>query len=97
VKAFRTLAQDSTYFDYRYVLVSLTRRRGLTQGVLGDPAGAAAGTRRAVGLCGGLQLRSGSDLFETACAHAALAGLAGQTGSGVTAAEGEVEATSAMH
>jgi len=36
------------------------------------------------------------DLFETACCHAALAGLAGRAGSGVLAAEGEIEAARAM-
>jgi hypothetical protein len=34
--------------------------------------------------------------FETACCHAALAGLAGRAGSGVSAAEGEIEAARAM-
>jgi hypothetical protein len=97
VKAFRTLAQDSTYFDYRYVLICLTRRRGLTQGVLGDAAGAAAGNRRAVELCGGLLLRSGFDLFVPGYSNAALAGRARQTGAGGTAAQGKGEGPSAMH
>jgi hypothetical protein len=35
-------------------------------------------------------------LFETACCHAALAGLAGRTGSGVSADEGQDEAARAM-
>ena len=72
------------------------RRRGLTLRDLGDPAGAAADVRRALRLCDGLPPRSGRDLFETACCHAALAGLAGRAGSGVSAAEGEAEAARAM-
>ena len=36
------------------------------------------------------------NLFEVACCHAALAGLAGRAGSGVPAAEGEAEAAKAM-
>jgi eukaryotic-like serine/threonine-protein kinase len=36
------------------------------------------------------------DFFELACCHAALAGLAGRAGSGVSAAEAEAEAAKAM-
>ncbi len=86
--------QNPTNTGHRYVLVSSIRRRGLTGGDLGDPAGASADVRRALGLCEGPL--SGWDLFETACCHAALAGLAGQAGSGVSAAEGEAAAAKAM-
>ena len=54
---------------------------------LGDAAGAVADTRRALGLYDGLAARSGEEWFETACCHAALEGLAGRPGSGVSAAE----------
>ena len=37
----------------------------------------------------GLPSRTGEDLFEEGCCHALLAGLAGQDGAGVSAAEGE--------
>ncbi len=73
------------------------RRRGLALRDLGDTAGAAADTRRALKLCDGILPRFGWDLFETACCHAALAGLAGRAGSGVSAAEGEDEAARAIH
>ena len=84
--------------DYmgRFVTVDSTMRRGLTLRELGDHAEAAADTRQALRMCDGLPPLSGSDLFETACCHAALAGLAGRAGSGVSAAEGEEEATKAM-
>jgi hypothetical protein len=59
-------------------------------------AGAAADARRALELWEGLPSRTGQDWFETACAHAALAGLAGRSGSGVSAAEGITEADAAM-
>ena len=44
-------------------------------------------TRGGLGLYDGLQWRSGEEWFETACCHAALEGLAGRPGSGVSAAE----------
>jgi tetratricopeptide (TPR) repeat protein len=85
-----------TSFSYRHVIVSALRRRGQTLRDLGDPAGAAADLRRAIGLCEGLLPRAEESLFEQACCHAALAGLAGLSGSGVSAAEGEEEAARAM-
>jgi hypothetical protein len=47
-------------------------------------------------LSAGLSKRSVWDLFETTCCHAALAGLAGRAGSGVSAAEWEIEAARAV-
>jgi hypothetical protein len=44
----------------------------------------------------GLPSRPGEEWFETACARAALAGLASRDGSGVSAAEGKAEADQAM-
>jgi serine/threonine-protein kinase len=79
--------------ERRFWLVTSIRRRALT---LGDPAGAAADARRALELSYGLSPGSVWDLFETACCHAALAGLAGRTGSGVSADEGEIEAVRAV-
>ena len=77
--------------------VDSTMRRGLTLRELGDHAEAAADTRQALRMCDGLPPLSGSDLFETACCHAALAGLAGRAGSGVSLQpSGEEEATKAM-
>jgi hypothetical protein len=80
---------------HRYFMVRVVRGRGLTRGELGDPAGAADDARRAIGLSEGLS-PSLWNLFQTACCHAALAGLAGRAGSGVSAAEGSEEATRAM-
>src|SRR5262249_18590476 len=57
------------------------RGRGLARRDLGDLAGAATDARRAVELWDGLPSRTGAQWFEIACAHAALAGLAGQAGS----------------
>jgi tetratricopeptide (TPR) repeat protein len=70
-------------------------RRGLALLDLGDPAGAATDVRRALALCEGLEPLP-NHLYETACGHAALAGLAGRPGSGVSAAEGEKAAERAM-
>jgi serine/threonine-protein kinase len=87
---------SSTNKELRYWLAASIRRRGLTVRDLGYPAGAAADARRALGLCIGLSPGSVWDLFETACCHAALAGLTGRAGSGVSAAEGEIEAARAV-
>ena len=70
--------------------------RGLARRALGDPAGAAADVRHALRLSEGLRLPEGHAAFAIACAHAALAGLAGQEGTGVSAAEGKAHADQAM-
>ncbi len=88
--------EDPTNINYSYTLVCSMRRRGLTLRDLGDPSGAAADTRRALGLCDGLPHRSGVHIFETACCHAALAGLGGRAGSEVSADEGKIEAARAI-
>jgi serine/threonine-protein kinase len=80
----------------RCLLACSIRRRGLTLSDLGDPAGAAAEARRALGFCDRLGLRSVSELFESACCHAALFGLAAATGSGVSPGQGRTEANRAM-
>jgi serine/threonine-protein kinase len=72
------------------------RCRGLARGDLGDRAGAAADAGRALGLFDELPWRSGYEWYETACCHAALAGLAGSAGSGTSAGSGPAEADRAM-
>jgi hypothetical protein len=63
---------------------------------LTDPAGAGDDTRRALAFYEGLASRSAENSFGTACCHGALAGLAGQQGSRVSAAEALNEADVAM-
>src|SRR5262249_20088051 len=70
--------------------------RGLARRALGDPAGAAADVRQALRLSEGLRLPDGHAAFAIACSHAALAGLAGQAGTRVSAAEGKAHADQAM-
>jgi tetratricopeptide (TPR) repeat protein len=70
--------------------------RGRARRALGDPAGAAADVRHALRLSEGLRLPEGYTIFQIACAHAALAGLAGQEGTGVSAAEGMAHAAQVM-
>ena len=70
--------------------------RGRARRALGDPAGAAADVRLALRLSEGLRLPEGYAAFRIACSHAALAGLAGQEGTGVSAAEGKANADQAM-
>jgi tetratricopeptide (TPR) repeat protein len=89
--------EDPKTSGYRSGLAENCLNRGLARRALGDPAGAAADLRRAVALYGALPPpRSGTDLFLSACAHAALAGLARQAGAGVSTAVGSSEAESAM-
>jgi hypothetical protein len=78
---------------YRSGLASGVRQLGLARAAAGDLAGAVADARKALSLYEGLPSRTVEDWFETACVHAALAGLAG---SGVPAAEAEREADAAM-
>jgi serine/threonine-protein kinase len=92
----RLVEEDPRTTMYRSHLAYSSRRRGLALGDLGERAGAAADGRRALTLFDGLPSRSGEEWFETACCHAALLGLAGRDGAGVSAAEGEEEATRAM-
>jgi serine/threonine-protein kinase len=81
---------------YRSHLAHGLRLRGRVRRELGDPAGAAADARRALGLYDGLPARSGVEWYETACCHATLAGLAGAPGSGVPVGGGPAEAERAM-
>jgi tetratricopeptide (TPR) repeat protein len=69
---------------------------GLVRRALGDPAGAAADARRAVELFDAVPQWSGEVWFLSACAHAALAGLAAREGSGVSAAEATSQAETAV-
>jgi hypothetical protein len=80
----------------RNFLAECHLNRALFRRALGGPAGATADARRAVELFDALPLRSGRVWFDSACAHAALAGLAGREGSGVSAAEATSEAETAV-
>ncbi len=71
-------------------------RLGQVRSAMNDPAGAAAAWKRACAHHGALKSLSGADRFLLACCHAGLAGLAGRNGSGVSVAEGAVEAAEAM-
>jgi serine/threonine protein kinase/tetratricopeptide (TPR) repeat protein len=92
----RLIKENPTIPWYRDFLAGTLRRRSLVVLGLGDPAGAAADARRALGLYDMQGPPSVGRSFSMACAHAALASLAGRAGSGVSAAEGEIEAARAM-
>ena len=81
---------------YRAVLADSHLNRGLACRALGEPAGAATDIRQAAALLDSQTSPSGEFCFLSGCAHAALAGLAGQAGSGVPAAERPSEAERAM-
>jgi serine/threonine-protein kinase len=70
--------------------------RGMTRRALGDFAGSAADIRRALKLLGEQPQWWYWQCLRSAWYHSALAGLAGQPGSGVSAAEGASEAETAM-
>jgi serine/threonine protein kinase/tetratricopeptide (TPR) repeat protein len=79
----------------RVILVGARWRHGLALRDLGDFALAASAFRQALSMCENLA-EWPQCLYETACCHAALAGLAGRPESGVSAAEGQREADEAM-
>jgi len=89
----RLILEDTTNPLFRYYLAYPLWRRALT---LRDLAGAAADLRRALKSFDSLPRQWGQALFETACCHAALAGLAGRAGSGVSVDDGEIEAARAI-
>ncbi len=92
----RLVQENPTTTEYRSALAWSLRHRGLARRDLGEPAGARADARRALGLLEAMSSRSGEQWFETACCHAALCGLAGRDGAGVSAADGEDEAAKAI-
>jgi tetratricopeptide (TPR) repeat protein len=81
---------------YRYNLAENYLNLGLARRDLGDPAGAVADLRRALGQYDALPLGTASDWFLVARSHAALSGLAGRDGSGLSPAEATSEAETAM-
>jgi serine/threonine-protein kinase len=81
---------------YRGRLATSLLARSMCRRELGDAADAAADAGKALALWDSLPERSGEEWFETACAHAILASLAGQTGSDVAAAEVSAEVEAAM-
>jgi tetratricopeptide (TPR) repeat protein len=82
--------------EYVYALLAPLWRRGLARRDLGDLAGAVAEIRRALELSKGLPQHNIRYVFERACSHAALAGLAERAGSGVSGDEAKAAATEAM-
>ena len=82
--------------QYRSYLAYSVRRLGLVRWAAGDVVGAVDDTRKARTLYEGLPVRSVEERYEQACCHAALMGLAGKTGSGLSAEVVESEADQAM-
>ena len=88
--------EDPASERHRRMLAQHHLDRGLARRALGDVAGAAADARRAATLEDALPTRDGQSWFTAACAHAAVAGLAGRPGSGVPADDAAGEADAAM-
>jgi eukaryotic-like serine/threonine-protein kinase len=90
------LNESPTRTRYQVSRIWSLTERGLCRRALGDPAGAAADVRRALSLSESLPPQAeGIVNFHMAFSRAALAGLAGQAGAGVSAAEGKVAADQA--
>ena len=87
---------DPQAADYRGGLARTYLVTGQTHLDEDDPAGASAALRQAVGLYDGLMSPDGEQAFYRACCHAGLARLAGRTGSGISAGEGQAESDRAM-
>jgi tetratricopeptide (TPR) repeat protein len=77
---------------YRVGLGATHLRLGQVRCDLKDVAGAASAWKRACAHLDALKSSSAEQTFCRACCHAALAGLAGRPGSGLSAAEGEEHA-----
>ncbi len=88
--------EDGETPGYRSGLADCYVNRGLARRAAADVPGAAADFRRAMGLYDALPSRTGEQWFRSAWAHAALAGLVGATGSGLSSAEAASEADAAM-
>jgi eukaryotic-like serine/threonine-protein kinase len=71
-------------------------RAGQARQALGDHAGAAGNLRQAIATYEAIPQRDPDTAFFEGCCHAQLSVLAGREGSGVSAAEGETEATAAI-
>jgi tetratricopeptide (TPR) repeat protein/tRNA A-37 threonylcarbamoyl transferase component Bud32 len=82
--------------DYCGGLAQTYLRSGQVQVDDGDLAAASATWRRAIALHDGLKSPNGELSFSRSCCHAALAGIAGRPGSGVSAEEGRDESDRAM-
>ena len=82
--------------EYRWRLAESYLRSGQARSAGGDLAGSAADWKRAMALFRSVPRLIGEYTFLMGCTHAALAGLAGKSGSGISAAEGEAEAVQAM-
>jgi hypothetical protein len=83
---------DPVTGSYRSGLAESLMRSGQLRASSGDAGGAAADWRRAVAFYEELPPRSGEIALVEACCHAWLSGVAGRTGSGVSASDGLDEA-----
>jgi tetratricopeptide (TPR) repeat protein len=88
--------QNPEMTEYRDDLAESYLNRGMARSALGDAAGAAADLRASIALFEALPSRWSERWFLSACAHAALAGLANSAGSGVSAAEANSAAETAV-
>jgi tetratricopeptide (TPR) repeat protein len=76
----------------RWELAGSHSALGTVQRRAGRPADAAASFRRAIALMEQLPMTTPRNLYLSACCHAQLAGVAAQSGSGLTAEQGAAEA-----
>jgi eukaryotic-like serine/threonine-protein kinase len=81
---------------YRPILADGIRRRAVALQKCGRAAEAVSAFREAIAILEGLDHPTPGNLYDTACSHSLLAGVAAETGSGMTTADAQAEADSAM-
>jgi eukaryotic-like serine/threonine-protein kinase len=90
------LRENGERLRYRLGLAESYLRLGQACHAEGNFVGAAAASKRGVALCQETSRQDGASAFVHACIRASLAQLAGKGGSGLSAEEGEVEASRAI-
>jgi transposase InsO family protein len=92
----RGRAPDNVFVERLWRSVICLGQVGEIDHEAGGHADAAVSLRRAVAILEQLPVSNPFDRYNLACTHAALAGMAADRGSGMTAAEGRAEAERAM-
>ena len=92
----RLIEADPKATAYRSDLASTIRRRGLAKQRCGQPAAAVSDFRQSSAILRELSNPSPGDYYNIACQYSLLSGIAAQSGSAMTAAEGRAASDLAM-
>jgi tetratricopeptide (TPR) repeat protein len=91
------IAADTSASAHRTNAARTLLHRGNALQKCGRPAEAASAFRQSITILEEQSHRTSGDYYDIACAQSLLSGLASQSGSGLTAAEGQAEADHAMN